>query len=67
MSKKEKHKKKDKHEKVLQKQLKIAKDCKSKCCEKYKKKESKRCKRCPMFDLIKKLHVNDFEIKDVKE
>jgi hypothetical protein len=24
---------------------------KSKCCEKYKKSETKRCKRCPCFDL----------------
>ncbi len=54
LSKKEKHKSKDKHDKVLHKMLKIAKDCKSKCCEKYKKSEDKRCKRCPMFDLIKK-------------
>jgi len=67
LSKKEKHKTKDKHDKVLQKQLKTAKDCKEQCCEKYKKKESKRCKRCPMFDLIKKLHVNDFELNPKKE
>lgn len=29
------------------------KGLKSKCCEKYKKRESKRCKKCPCFDLIK--------------
>ncbi|MCG2460180.1 hypothetical protein K8352_05430 [Flavobacteriaceae bacterium F89] len=29
--------------------------CKTKCCEKYKKSESKRCNRCPCFDLIKKV------------
>ncbi len=36
------------------KKLKIAKNCKSKCCKKYKKGKGKRCKRCPMFDLLKK-------------
>ena len=29
--------------------------CKSKCCKKYKKSEAKRCKKCPCFDLIKKV------------
>jgi len=28
---------------------------KRKCCKKYKKAESKRCKKCPCFDLIKKV------------
>ncbi|MGJ8736604.1 hypothetical protein [Zobellia laminariae] len=28
---------------------------KSKCCKKYKKNESKRCGRCPCFDLLKKV------------
>jgi len=28
---------------------------KSKCCKKYKKSEFKRCKKCPCFDLIKKV------------
>ncbi|MFP4844713.1 hypothetical protein [Winogradskyella sp. PE311] len=28
---------------------------KSKCCKKYKKAEYKRCKKCPCFDLIKKV------------
>jgi hypothetical protein len=28
---------------------------KSKCCKKYKKAESKRCKKCPCFDLLKKV------------
>jgi hypothetical protein len=28
---------------------------KSSCCKKYKKDESKRCKKCPCFDLIKKV------------
>ena len=31
------------------------KKCKSKCCEKFKKGEHKRCKRCPCFDLLKKV------------
>ncbi|GGD47948.1 hypothetical protein GCM10011361_13420 [Muriicola marianensis] len=30
-------------------------NCKSKCCKKYKKCETKRCKRCPCFDLLKKV------------
>ncbi len=30
-------------------------NCKSKCCKKYKKCESKRCKRCPCVDLLKKV------------
>jgi len=34
------------------KKSKAAKKCKSKCCDKFKK--GKRCKRCPMFDLLKK-------------
>jgi len=29
--------------------------CKTKCCDKYKKSESKRCNRCPCFDLMKKV------------
>jgi len=28
---------------------------KSKCCKKYKKCEAKRCKKCPCFDLLKKV------------
>ena len=28
---------------------------KSKCCKKYKKAESKRCRKCPCFDLLKKV------------
>ncbi|MGC4041048.1 MAG: hypothetical protein QM710_09770 [Flavobacterium sp.] len=54
MSNKEKHKPKKKKEKALLKIQNMAEKCKSSCCEKYKKKESKRCKRCPMFDLLKK-------------
>ena len=32
--------------------------CKSKCCEKYAKCESKRCKKCPCLDLLKSLSKN---------
>jgi len=28
---------------------------KSRCCKKYKKAESKRCKKCPCFDLLKEV------------
>ena len=28
---------------------------KTKCCNKFKKAEHKRCKKCPCFDLIKKV------------
>jgi len=28
---------------------------KSKCCKKFKKGEHKRCKKCPCFDLLKKV------------
>jgi len=28
---------------------------KSKCCKKYKKAEYKRCKKCPCYDLLKKV------------
>ena len=34
-------------------------NCKSKCCKKYKKSEAKRCKKCPCFDLIKKIAKNE--------
>jgi len=33
----------------------VAKACKTKCCKKYKKSESKRCGRCPCYDLLKKV------------
>ncbi|NAS32047.1 hypothetical protein GTQ40_13760 [Flavobacteriaceae bacterium R38] len=58
--KKEKAKKKAKKEKKLKAKqelvatvIEIPKKCKSKCCNKYKK--GNRCKRCPMFDLLKKV------------
>lgn len=55
MSKEEKHKDKKQKKKDLIKKLKISDNCKSSCCEKYMKSEKKRCKKCPMFDLIKKI------------
>jgi hypothetical protein len=52
---KEKSKKKDKKKEILKKiKVKVAENCKSSCCEKFKKSEKKRCSRCPMFDLLKK-------------
>jgi hypothetical protein len=33
----------------------IADKVKSKCCEKFKKGENKRCGKCPCFDLLKKV------------
>ncbi len=36
--------------------------CKPRCCKKYKKRESKRCKKCPCFDLLKELeNRNDLQ------
>lgn len=43
--------KKEKKERALT----AEKKCKPKCCKKYKKSESKRCTKCPMFDLLKKV------------
>lgn len=51
LEKKKKDKKKDKKE--ILKTLKVAENCKSKCCKKFKKGEDKRCNRCPMLDLLK--------------
>jgi hypothetical protein len=62
----DKKKKQDKKtEKKLKKALKkehkaalkemVPHGCKTKCCDKYKKSESKRCNRCPCFDLMKKV------------
>ncbi|WP_086477511.1 MULTISPECIES: hypothetical protein [Arenibacter] len=54
---KKKHKKLKKAAKKEQKKLLKAlapPGCKTKCCEKYLKSESKRCKRCPCFDLMDK-------------
>jgi hypothetical protein len=53
---KDKEKKKDKKKKnaIILDKIKKIENCKSSCCEKFKKSEKKRCSRCPMFDLIKK-------------
>jgi hypothetical protein len=56
LSKKEKNKEKKKEKKDKKRLLKkdtVAGKLKSKCCEKYKKGEDKRCKKCPRFDLDK--------------
>jgi hypothetical protein len=53
---KEKEKKEKKELKKLMKALApTEKKCKAECCQKYMKGEHKRCKRCPMFDLIAKV------------
>ncbi|UJH68719.1 hypothetical protein [Allomuricauda sp. SCSIO 65647] len=43
-----------KKKKALLKEL-VPGNCKTSCCKKYKKGEQKRCKRCPCFDLLKKV------------
>ncbi len=53
MSKEVTIKKKDK--KKIIKSLGISDNCKTSCCDKYMKSEKKRCSRCPMYDLIKKI------------
>ncbi|WP_220473534.1 hypothetical protein [Flagellimonas pelagia] len=53
MGKKKKEKKKLK--KALLKNLSTQGKLKSKCCEKFKKGENKRCSKCPCFDLLKKV------------
>ncbi|SHL15116.1 hypothetical protein SAMN05216293_2798 [Flagellimonas taeanensis] len=53
MGKKKKEKKKLK--KALLKNLSNQGKLKSKCCEKFKKGENKRCSKCPCFDLLKKV------------
>ena len=50
-----KKKEKKKLKKALLKELPSAGNVKSKCCKKYKKGENKRCKKCPCFDLLKKV------------
>ncbi|MFE3867445.1 hypothetical protein ACFX5E_05070 [Flavobacterium sp. LS2P90] len=54
MSKKKKNKDKKKDKKGHPEKDGTKGKLKSKCCEKYKKGEDKRCKRCPGFDLVKK-------------
>ncbi|WP_299128534.1 hypothetical protein [uncultured Winogradskyella sp.] len=55
--------KKKKNKKLKKERLKVLENygceplgkVKSKCCKKYKKAEAKRCKKCPCFDLLKKV------------
>ncbi|SHG74467.1 hypothetical protein SAMN05444148_0851 [Winogradskyella jejuensis] len=55
--------KKKKDKKLKKERIKVLKNSalkdsikvKSKCCKKYKKAEHKRCKKCPCFDLLKKV------------
>ncbi|MCK8479126.1 hypothetical protein [Psychroserpens algicola] len=55
--------KKKKNKKLKKERVKVLQDSgidslgkvKSKCCKKFKKSEFKRCKKCPCFDLIKKV------------
>ncbi|MEP5256180.1 MULTISPECIES: hypothetical protein [Winogradskyella] len=55
--------KKKKNKKLKKERLKIleasgldhSSKVKSKCCKKFKKSENKRCKKCPCFDLLKKV------------
>ncbi len=72
MGKKDKNKGKNKDKKKFLKNGTATENLKSKCCEKYKKGEDKRCKRCPRFDLRKKadslpipmkLYTNLFQYK----
>jgi hypothetical protein len=56
LGKKKQKKKEKKALKKAHKTVAMATDnVKSKCCNKYKKSENKRCKKCPCFDLIKKV------------
>jgi len=57
MGKKKKNKKLKKERiKVLEASgFKTLDNVKAKCCKKFKKSESKRCKKCPCFDLLKKV------------
>jgi hypothetical protein len=51
----DKKEKKKAIKKLVKKGL-IANDkVKSSCCKKFKKNEDKRCKKCPCFDLLKKV------------
>ncbi|MGC6432378.1 MAG: hypothetical protein ACON5F_15140 [Jejuia sp.] len=53
MGKKKKQKKAIK--KLNEMGMELPKKVKSSCCKKYKKGENKRCKKCPCFDLLKKV------------
>ncbi len=54
--KKEKSKKRKKADKAIRlPKVSGATKLKSKCCDKYRKGEHKRCKKCPCFDLLQKV------------
>lgn len=53
MGKKKKQKKAAKKLKALG--IAVPEKVKSSCCKKYKKGENKRCKKCPCYDLLKKV------------
>jgi len=50
---------KKKQKKAIKKLRKLGLDVPEKvktiCCEKFKKRKNKRCKKCPCFDLVKKV------------
>jgi len=50
-----KNKKENKKKKEVKLKEFVPKGCKTKCCKKYKKSESKRCGRCPCYDLLKEV------------
>jgi hypothetical protein len=52
---KDKKKAKKKEKKALKRALSTTGKVKSKCCKKFEKGEHKRCKKCPCFDLLKKV------------
>lgn len=53
--KKNKELKKKRLEQLSEDGLRSLGKVKKKCCDKYKKAEKKRCKKCPCFDLIQKV------------
>ncbi|WP_008636748.1 hypothetical protein [Bizionia argentinensis] len=57
MGKKKEKKKQKKALKSLQEAgyITAERKVKSKCCEKYKKSEKKRCGKCPCFDLLQEV------------
>lgn len=61
MGKKQQQKESKKVLKVLEEHLKknkhrvLKKGYKEKCCKSYRKSESKRCRRCPCYDLLKQV------------
>jgi len=50
-----KKKKKKAIKKLRKLGIKLPKNAKDSCCNKFKESKNKRCKKCPCFDLIKKV------------